>query len=63
MRDRYRFVLTPPRFLYDLRIPAGADPTPFQPKPLDGEVEYFEVRIRCSRLRFIPDSVLASAAR
>ncbi|KAH9947756.1 NUDIX hydrolase domain-like protein [Amylocystis lapponica] len=29
-------------YVYDLRIPHGEDPAPFQPKPLDGEVEFFE---------------------
>ncbi|KAJ7604496.1 nudix hydrolase 20 [Mycena polygramma] len=27
---------------FDMVIPAGADPTPFEPKPLDGEVERFD---------------------
>ncbi|EKM57105.1 uncharacterized protein PHACADRAFT_142270 [Phanerochaete carnosa HHB-10118-sp] len=30
-------------YLYDLRVPSNADPAPFQPKPLDGEVESFEL--------------------
>ncbi|KAK7049806.1 hypothetical protein VNI00_005236 [Paramarasmius palmivorus] len=30
-------------YVYDLEIPLGADPTLFQPKPLDGEVECFEL--------------------
>jgi len=30
-------------YVYDLRIPQGVDPAPFQPKPLDGEVESFEL--------------------
>lgn len=30
-------------YVYDLRIPSGIDPTPFRPKPLDGEVEAFEL--------------------
>ncbi|EGO01178.1 hypothetical protein SERLA73DRAFT_167310 [Serpula lacrymans var. lacrymans S7.3] len=30
-------------FVYDLGIPRDVDPTPFQPKPLDGEVECFEL--------------------
>ena len=29
--------------MYDLRIPPGADPELFTPRPLDGEVESFEV--------------------
>ncbi|KAL1746354.1 NUDIX hydrolase domain-like protein [Schizophyllum fasciatum] len=29
-------------YTYDLRIPTGADPELFKPKPLDGEVESFE---------------------
>lgn len=29
-------------YVYDLRIPTGADPNLFKPKPLDGEVESFE---------------------
>jgi hypothetical protein len=32
------------RYVYDLAIPVDADPTLFTPKPLDGEVESFEVR-------------------
>lgn len=32
-----------PRYLYDMRIPSGVDPAIFEPKPLDGEVESFEV--------------------
>jgi hypothetical protein len=31
------------RYVYDIRIPAGIDPEPFRPKPLDDEVESFEV--------------------
>ncbi|KAH7915873.1 NUDIX hydrolase domain-like protein [Hygrophoropsis aurantiaca] len=30
-------------YLYDLKIPPGVDQTPFQPKPLDGEVESFDL--------------------
>ncbi|KAF7342958.1 Thiamine pyrophosphokinase [Mycena venus] len=30
-------------YVYDMVIPAGADPAPFEPKPLDGEVERFDV--------------------
>ncbi|KAF9238929.1 NUDIX hydrolase domain-like protein [Melanogaster broomeanus] len=30
-------------YVYDLRVPPGVDPTPFQPKPLDGEVESFDL--------------------
>ncbi|GJE93476.1 nudix hydrolase domain-containing protein [Phanerochaete sordida] len=30
-------------YLYDLEVPADADPAAFQPKPLDGEVESFEL--------------------
>ncbi|KAH7919390.1 hypothetical protein BV22DRAFT_1023067, partial [Leucogyrophana mollusca] len=30
-------------YLYDLRIPSGVDQSPFQPKPLDGEVESFDL--------------------
>jgi len=30
-------------YVYELRIPQGVNPTPFQPKPLDGEVESFEL--------------------
>ncbi|GBE83384.1 NUDIX hydrolase domain-like protein [Sparassis latifolia] len=30
-------------YVYDLRVPPGVDPAPFQPKPLDGEVELFEL--------------------
>ncbi|KII92393.1 hypothetical protein PLICRDRAFT_104011 [Plicaturopsis crispa FD-325 SS-3] len=30
-------------YLYELVIPEGADPTPFRPEPLDGEVESFEL--------------------
>ena len=33
------------RYVYDLPIPAGADPTLFEPRPSDGEVESFEVRL------------------
>ncbi|KAF7305599.1 Thiamine pyrophosphokinase [Mycena chlorophos] len=29
-------------YTYDLVIPPGSDPAPFQPKPLDGEVERFD---------------------
>ncbi|KAK7042784.1 thiamine pyrophosphokinase [Favolaschia claudopus] len=29
-------------YVYDMVIPPGADPTPFEPKPLDGEVERFD---------------------
>ncbi|KAJ7054781.1 nudix hydrolase 20 [Mycena amicta] len=29
-------------YVYDLVIPSGADPAPFEPKPLDGEVERFD---------------------
>ncbi|KAJ7291805.1 nudix hydrolase 20 [Mycena rebaudengoi] len=29
-------------YVYDLVIPANADPAPFEPKPLDGEVERFD---------------------
>ena len=29
--------------MYDLRIPPGGDPELFTPRPLDGEVESFEV--------------------
>ncbi|PPQ90852.1 hypothetical protein CVT25_007387 [Psilocybe cyanescens] len=29
-------------YVYDILIPPGVDPTPFTPKPLDGEVESFE---------------------
>lgn len=36
------------RYAYDLRIPSGVDPAPFQPEPLDGEVESFEARRRLS---------------
>jgi hypothetical protein len=41
------------RYIYDMVIPAGADPTPFEPKPLDGEVERFDVSfhyIECNAL-------------
>jgi hypothetical protein len=31
------------RYVYDMVIPPGVDPTPFTPRPLDGEVESFEV--------------------
>ncbi|KAG5220443.1 nudix hydrolase [Salix suchowensis] len=31
------------RYLFDIRIPDGVDHAPFVPKPLDGEVECFEV--------------------
>ncbi|KAJ7266242.1 hypothetical protein C8J57DRAFT_1619587, partial [Mycena rebaudengoi] len=34
-------------YLYDLVIPANADPAPFKAKPLQGEVERFDV----SRMR------------
>ncbi|KZP04329.1 hypothetical protein FIBSPDRAFT_878612, partial [Athelia psychrophila] len=30
-------------YLWDLAVPPGADPGPFTPKPLDGEVESFEL--------------------
>jgi len=30
-------------YIYDLVIPAGIEPTPFTPRPLDGEVESFEL--------------------
>ncbi|KAF9224860.1 hypothetical protein BS17DRAFT_779167 [Gyrodon lividus] len=30
-------------YVYDLRVPPDVDPTPFQPKPLDGEVESFDL--------------------
>ncbi|KZT63472.1 hypothetical protein DAEQUDRAFT_733767 [Daedalea quercina L-15889] len=30
-------------YVYDLRVPSGVDPAPFRPKPLDGEVESFEL--------------------
>ncbi|KAJ7235151.1 NUDIX hydrolase domain-like protein [Mycena haematopus] len=29
-------------YVYDMVIPAGTDPAPFEPKPLDGEVERFD---------------------
>ncbi|KAJ7099863.1 nudix hydrolase 20 [Mycena crocata] len=29
-------------YVYDMVIPPGADPAPFEPKPLDGEVESFD---------------------
>jgi hypothetical protein len=32
------------RYTYDIEIPRDADPALFEPKPLDGEVEFFEVR-------------------
>lgn len=32
-----------PRYVYDLHIPCGVDSAPFTPKPLDGEVESFDV--------------------
>ncbi|OCH94619.1 nudix hydrolase 20 [Obba rivulosa] len=31
------------QYIYDMRIPPGADPEAFRPKPLDGEVESFEL--------------------
>jgi len=31
------------RYVYDFPIPQGADPVLFTPKPLDGEVESFEL--------------------
>ena len=36
--------------MYDLKVPADVDPTPFQPKPLDGEVESFDVSTHIRRL-------------
>ncbi|KAH0831206.1 vacuolar protein sorting-associated protein 26-domain-containing protein [Lanmaoa asiatica] len=30
-------------YVYDLKVPPDVDPTPFQPKPLDGEVESFDL--------------------
>jgi len=33
------------RYVYDILIPPGVDLVPFTPRPLDGEVESFEVRI------------------
>ena len=38
------------RYVYDLKVPHDVDPTPFQPKPLDGEVESFDVSLHISRL-------------
>ncbi|KAJ7479041.1 hypothetical protein FB451DRAFT_1395650 [Mycena latifolia] len=32
------------QYPYDLVIPLGADPAAFEPKPLDGEVESFDLR-------------------
>lgn len=32
------------RYIYDILIPSNVDPSPFTPRPLDGEVESFEVR-------------------
>ena len=37
------FSMLKTRYVYDLRIPAGTDAASFVPKPLDGEVESFEV--------------------
>ncbi|EMD36878.1 hypothetical protein CERSUDRAFT_51750 [Gelatoporia subvermispora B] len=31
------------QYIYDMRVPPGADPEAFRPKPLDGEVESFEL--------------------
>ncbi|KAJ7289879.1 hypothetical protein C8J57DRAFT_1629127 [Mycena rebaudengoi] len=36
------FIISPRRYLYDLVIPANADPAPFKAKPLQGEVERFD---------------------
>ena len=33
------------RFVYDLLLPKGDGSSSWQPKPLDGEVEKFEVRL------------------
>ncbi|KIJ63574.1 hypothetical protein HYDPIDRAFT_92194 [Hydnomerulius pinastri MD-312] len=30
-------------YVYDLKVPSGVDPAPFQPRPLDGEVESFDL--------------------
>ncbi|KAF8548291.1 hypothetical protein OG21DRAFT_1449315 [Imleria badia] len=31
------------QYVYDLKVPSDVDPTAFQPKPLDGEVESFDL--------------------
>jgi hypothetical protein len=49
-----------PRYVYDLRIPQGVNPTPFQPKPLDGEVESFEVSLSSFPLQPDPQASVAA---
>lgn len=39
----YKFTATVKRFVYDLLLPKGDGSVSFQLKPLDGEVEKFEV--------------------
>ncbi|EED80277.1 predicted protein [Postia placenta Mad-698-R] len=52
------------RYVYDLRIPTGADPEAYKPTPLDGEVESFdllslaEVVSRMQRGLFKPNTAL-----
>ncbi|KAJ7748417.1 nudix hydrolase 20 [Mycena metata] len=48
-------------YMYDMPIPPTADPTPFEPKPLDGEVERFDflnktqVEVEMRSARFKPN--------
>ncbi|TFK31260.1 nudix hydrolase 20 [Crucibulum laeve] len=44
-------------YVYDLVIPPGADPTPFEPKPLDGEVESFELLSQDKVIRKLREGV------
>ncbi|KAJ7056077.1 hypothetical protein C8F01DRAFT_993420 [Mycena amicta] len=39
-------------YMYDLAIPANTDPALFEPRPLDGEVERFDVPHEPNRCRF-----------
>lgn len=39
----YQLISVIKRFVYDLLLPKGDGSSSFQPKPLDGEVEKFEV--------------------
>lgn len=41
--------------MYDLCVPPGGDPALFHPKPLDGEVESFEVSSRSIFVSTIPE--------
>lgn len=52
------------RYVYDLRVPIGADRETYKPKPLDGEIDSFEllplieVVLRMQQGLFKPDTAL-----